>query len=69
VVEHERTGFIVESAGEMAEAIRRVDLIDPETCRQSARRRFSADRMTAEYLERYQWLARSGSRRSMGAAD
>lgn len=69
VVEHGRTGFIVENAGEMAEAIRRVDLIDPETCRRTARQRFSADRMTDEYLDRYQWLARSGARTSTGAAN
>src|SRR5262249_37256610 len=56
IVEDGRTGFLVESAAEMARAIRHVDRIDPETCRLAARSRFSADRMLAEYLNRYRLL-------------
>lgn len=57
VVEHGRTGFVVDSVEEMAEAMRRVSEIDPETCRRTARERFSADRMCSEYLRLYGRLA------------
>lgn len=58
VVEDGRTGFLVDGVDGMAEAIRRVDLIDPAACREAARRRFSNERMAAAYLDRYQVLAR-----------
>jgi glycosyltransferase involved in cell wall biosynthesis len=57
IIEDGRTGFIVKDAHEMAQAIRRARQIDPEACRQSARRRFSADRMLAEYFGLYEKLA------------
>ncbi|HUB31833.1 MAG TPA: glycosyltransferase family 4 protein [Bryobacteraceae bacterium] len=56
IVEHGRTGFIVENAHQMAQAIRESARIHPEVCRQAARRRFSADRMIAEYLCLYERL-------------
>ena len=58
VVEDGRTGFLVDDVDGMAEAIRRVDRIDPAACREAARRRFSNERMAAAYLDRYQMLAR-----------
>lgn len=57
VVEHGRTGFIVEDARQMAEAIGRIDEIDPEACRQVARERFTLERMTTSYMARYQEIA------------
>ncbi|MBV8912828.1 MAG: glycosyltransferase, partial [Acetobacteraceae bacterium] len=57
VVEHGRTGFIVEDANEMAAALERVDEIDLEVCRQVARERFTLERMTSAYIARYQALA------------
>lgn len=57
VVEHGRTGFIVEDAKGMADALKRVDEIDPEVCRQVARERFTLERMTSAYIARYQELA------------
>ena len=57
IVEHGRTGFLVEGPEAMAQAIRRAGEIDPETCRATARQRFSADRMIARYLQRYAELA------------
>ena len=53
VVEDGRTGFLVDDVDGMAEAIRRVDLIDPAACREAARRRFSMERMAAAYIDRY----------------
>ncbi len=57
IIEHGRTGFIVNDVNEMAKAIVEVDRIDPDRCREAARVRFSLERMTAEYLSLYQSLA------------
>lgn len=53
IVEHGRTGYIVDTAEEMAEAIAIVDRIDANECLRSARERFSSERMTADYLALY----------------
>ena len=45
------------AAAGMAAAIRRVDAINPEVCRAVARARFTPERMTAAYIERYHALA------------
>ena len=57
LVEHGRTGFLVRSMAEMADAIRESGSIDAETCRAVARERFTAERMTAQYMQAYQQLA------------
>jgi glycosyltransferase involved in cell wall biosynthesis len=57
IVEHGRTGFLVEGAREMAQAIRHVHEIRPEACRAAARERFSAERMIGQYLSLYQRFA------------
>ena len=57
IVEHGHTGFLVQSAAEMAQAMLRVSAIDPETCRHAARTRFAQADMIATYLDRYRQLA------------
>lgn len=57
VVEPGVTGYLVEDAHEMAEAIHAVTRLDPEACREAARARFSTDRMLQRYLGLYQKLA------------
>jgi len=57
VVEHGRTGFLVDGPAEMAEAIGAVDSIDPAECRARAQQRFPVERMTGAYLGRYRELA------------
>lgn len=52
-----QTGFLVDDTEAMATAIRRAKDIDPETCRDVARRHFGVDRMTGAYLHRYAQLA------------
>jgi glycosyltransferase involved in cell wall biosynthesis len=54
IVEHGRTGFIVNNVDEMAWALREVSAIDPEECRRVARSRFSACAMSATYLNVYE---------------
>ena len=65
VVEHGRTGLLGEDLDEMAAArgagASGIDAISPEVCRAVARERFSLERMTGEYLARYEALS-AGSR-------
>lgn len=53
IVEHGRTGYLVESAAAMAEAIGHLDRIDRNLCRETARRRFSLETMVAGYFDAY----------------
>lgn len=57
IVQHGETGFLVHDAGGMADAIARCERIDPDHCRAVARERFSAGRMTQDYLHAYRQLA------------
>ncbi|HEX6566852.1 MAG TPA: glycosyltransferase [Chthoniobacterales bacterium] len=57
IVEEGKTGFLVRSTTEMAEAICRVQWLDPQDCLTAARERFSLERMTHEYLKVYRKLA------------
>lgn len=57
IVTHGVTGYLVRDEREMADAIAAASDIDPGACRAAAESRFSADRMTARYLERYAALA------------
>lgn len=54
VIEHGRTGFIINDVDEMADAIRRVDELDPQDCRNAARERYSSERMFRDYLALYE---------------
>ena len=57
VVEDGCTGYLVDDAAGMAVALARVGALDPQACRDTARRRFSQARMTAAYIARYHELA------------
>jgi CelD/BcsL family acetyltransferase involved in cellulose biosynthesis/glycosyltransferase involved in cell wall biosynthesis len=63
IVEHGRTGFLVDSVDEMAGAIRRVGELTWESCRTAAQARFSADRMVEKYLSIYDLQNRRTGRR------
>jgi glycosyltransferase involved in cell wall biosynthesis len=56
IIDHGKTGYIVSSAEQMSEALKKVDELDPEVCRQTARMRFSVSKMTARYLALYETL-------------
>ncbi|WP_437568397.1 glycosyltransferase family 4 protein [Sorangium sp. So ce542] len=60
IVEHGRTGYLVDDAAEMAEAIAMADRLDPAECRRAAEERFSAARTAAAYLETYRRILREG---------
>ncbi|HEY8428049.1 MAG TPA: glycosyltransferase [Sandaracinaceae bacterium] len=62
IVEHERTGLLTDGAAGMAEALARVDAIDPRACRRAAEARFDAARMHERYLGLYREVAGGGAR-------
>jgi glycosyltransferase involved in cell wall biosynthesis len=69
-IEHQRTGYLVktESIHEMAEAIKSIDAIDPEVCRQVARERFSLETMVGRYFGLYERLASTSRREPLAAS-
>jgi CelD/BcsL family acetyltransferase involved in cellulose biosynthesis/glycosyltransferase involved in cell wall biosynthesis len=60
VVEHGRTGFLVQTVEEMADAITAAGGLRADACRAAAEARFDAREMVARYLEVYERLAGSG---------
>jgi glycosyltransferase involved in cell wall biosynthesis len=58
LIDHGRTGFLVRTVEEMADAIVRCDRLDAGECRRTAHERFSAERMADRYLELYRSLVR-----------
>jgi glycosyltransferase involved in cell wall biosynthesis len=60
-VEHGRTGFLVQSVGDMARAIGQVAALDPRECRDTARTRFSAAVMGERYLALYASIRRDAA--------
>jgi glycosyltransferase involved in cell wall biosynthesis len=53
VIEHGRSGIVVDNYKEMAGALADADRIEPLECRRSVEERFSAERMVREYEEAY----------------
>jgi glycosyltransferase involved in cell wall biosynthesis len=57
IVEHGRTGFLVGTVEEMAEAMHAAAFLDPEACRTAARRRFPLEAMISGYMDAYASLS------------
>jgi glycosyltransferase involved in cell wall biosynthesis len=53
VVRHGVTGFLVDSVEEMAQAVARLEKIQPAICRRHAEQNFSAVRMADDYEQLY----------------
>jgi glycosyltransferase involved in cell wall biosynthesis len=60
IVEHGRTGFIVNDELEMVEAIPAAAAIEPDVCRAAAQERFSLARTIERYFALYRELAEPG---------
>ena len=56
VIEHGRTGFIVDTVDEMVDAARHIGEIDPAECRRSVERRFDSDAFVRAHEEAYAQL-------------
>ena len=61
IIEHGRTGFLVNDEREMAEAITLAGRIDPEVCSRTAEGRFSANAMCAQYVALYRKMISQAS--------
>jgi glycosyltransferase involved in cell wall biosynthesis len=53
IIDHGRTGFIVDSVGEAVEAIPQIARLNREDCRNAVEARFSSCRMANDYLAQY----------------
>jgi glycosyltransferase involved in cell wall biosynthesis len=53
VIEHGSSGIIVESYGEIGEALAAADALDPLECRRYVEERFSPERMVDDYITAY----------------
>jgi glycosyltransferase involved in cell wall biosynthesis len=53
VIEHGRSGIIVDSYREMAAALEQADALDPLECRRYVEERFSPERMVDDYVRAY----------------
>ena len=61
IVDHGRTGYLVNDEYEMAEAIKASRELKPEVCRAVAREQFSSERMVKRYLETYNYIVDRGA--------
>ena len=57
LVKHGETGFIADDLEGMTAAVEHVCRLDPSRMRADVERRFSVERMTAEYIEAYEMVA------------
>jgi glycosyltransferase involved in cell wall biosynthesis len=57
IVDHGKTGFIVDSEDGMVEAVRRAGEISSTDCRRAAEVRFDSERMVRDYLDLYKAIA------------
>src|SRR5689334_4833749 len=64
IVEHGRTGFLVNDEVEMAEAIVAAGSLDTAVCIETARSRFPAERMVQSYFDMYHRLAHASKARA-----
>lgn len=63
IVADGKTGFLVDTVDEMAEAVRKVDQIDQYECRRHVEEHFSVRRMTDDYLALYEEIVKKGKPR------
>jgi glycosyltransferase involved in cell wall biosynthesis len=61
VIEHGKTGFVVETIGEAVNAVNRIGRISRAQCRRTFEERFDASHMAQQYEEVYRRLIHSGS--------
>jgi glycosyltransferase involved in cell wall biosynthesis len=66
VIEEGRTGFLVDDVPSAVRAVERISVISREKCRQQFEERFSAQRMTTDYLSIYNRLINSVRKNDQG---
>jgi glycosyltransferase involved in cell wall biosynthesis len=60
IMEHGKTGFIVQTLKEAVEAVKKIPSISRKECREVFEERFSVSRMAADYLSIYRRIAVGG---------
>jgi len=65
VIEHGRTGFIVDTVDEMVEAARHLDEIDPRECRKAVEERFGLEAFVSAHEQAYGQAIEVGGRASV----
>lgn len=71
LIEHGRTGIIVDDYRAMAAALEQADALDPRILRRAVEERFSPQRMVADYLRAYRTALQAsvaGGRRAVAAS-
>ena len=53
IIEHEKTGFLVNSVSEAVDYLQKIDTLDRKTCHNQTKKRFSKERMASEYINLY----------------
>jgi glycosyltransferase involved in cell wall biosynthesis len=69
IVDHCRTGILVDDPAQLPDAILAAREIDPDHCRRVALQRFSSDAMTRRYLDVYESLAFDFTNQAADALD
>jgi glycosyltransferase involved in cell wall biosynthesis len=64
IIEHGKTGFICNTENEMADAIKKINLIDTDECMQTAKERFACETMICKYFQFYKSLKLDQSRKT-----
>lgn len=59
IIEHKKNGFIINSIDEGITAIEKIDLIDRKQCRKIFEEKYTANRMTQNYLRIYDSMIRN----------
>jgi len=59
IVQHNKTGFVVENEDEMIEAIKNIDQINREDCRKYVEENFTVDKMVEGYEKVYRKIVNS----------
>lgn len=67
-IEHGRTGYLLENAADLPQAMRRASTLNSQVCRTVAQRRFSAAEMAERYITRYRMLANRQGRAALAGA-
>jgi glycosyltransferase involved in cell wall biosynthesis len=60
IIEHGRSGFLVDSVPAAVDAVRRAHEIGRGECRRAFEQRFTAERMAADYAEAYRAILGAG---------
>ena len=61
VLEHGRTGFIVDTVDEMVDAVRHIGEIDPAECRRVVERRFGSEAFVTAHEQAYERVIEAGA--------